>query len=366
MVDELLDHLDDGDCIKSLDIIGHGKPGEIGVGDGRGNEEGKHIDGDEEEWGDDLARLRNRFCDDAEVRLLGCNTGVCDKGASKLYDLAQFLGVTVTGTTRDIYPDDFDTDGFDGDDDDIVSVGPDDDEPDCMASDYTKGLKKDETDNRFDPEQADILGFGFRDVLRYGLPSPLESPSYVFRDSRLLHAILNRFDFSQAYVGANLGARIDALIHVLYRDLGTDTWEITLDFHGLVIQRFESRLLYLTKEKVNVQEQLSSYLALQEAADQLRRDALGNTAAVPKLFSGSHAISKPRIIRALIPSARHLKFAELLKQPVTVLLGVTPELAQSLDQLFGVKTIAQLAKVRGNARIMRIARAISYQQEKNS
>ena len=111
----------DGDCIKELNLIGHGRGGNISVGDGQTTIAGKRINGDEDDWKEDVEKLKDKFCErGAKLNLLGCNTGVCDEGAAKLHKLANLLGVKVCGTTRSIYPKDFGRNGFNGDDDDLV------------------------------------------------------------------------------------------------------------------------------------------------------------------------------------------------------------------------------------------------------
>lgn len=84
-------------CINSLWIVGHGKEGKIAVGDGQHkNTLYGHINGNENQWKAVFAHIKPLFCATAEVLLVGCNTGACDKGRDKLYKLAQELGVTVS------------------------------------------------------------------------------------------------------------------------------------------------------------------------------------------------------------------------------------------------------------------------------
>lgn len=81
-------------CIKSFCIVGHGNRGLICVGSGQLPKSGKYLNGNQSEWEKQFARLCSRFCKDQEVihiYLLGCNTGVCEKGARKLHDIAQSL-----------------------------------------------------------------------------------------------------------------------------------------------------------------------------------------------------------------------------------------------------------------------------------
>src|SRR5262249_45049470 len=73
---------------------GHGSPGCIGTGDGETYQPGNHINNNRKEWEPQLSKLCDKFCKDApeiEILLLGCDTGVCDDGAAKLYELAKFF-----------------------------------------------------------------------------------------------------------------------------------------------------------------------------------------------------------------------------------------------------------------------------------
>jgi hypothetical protein len=59
MVDQILAEFQNGDCIKSITIIGHGAPGNISVGNGQtGTDKDKEINGNNEDhWGPELDRL---------------------------------------------------------------------------------------------------------------------------------------------------------------------------------------------------------------------------------------------------------------------------------------------------------------------
>ncbi|MBN1163518.1 MAG: T9SS type A sorting domain-containing protein [Candidatus Krumholzibacteriota bacterium] len=102
MVDSVLGQLDTNDCISELNLLGHAAPGVMGVGDGTGYEDGKHINGGAAEWWDDLKKLKDKFCEGATVYLLGCNVGACSLGAAKLKELADSLGVEVAGAVDEV------------------------------------------------------------------------------------------------------------------------------------------------------------------------------------------------------------------------------------------------------------------------
>lgn len=101
MVNKIRRSLKPGECIKSLAIAGHGSNGNISVGDGQTTQAGQHIDGNRAEWEPQLRRLCDKFCPDIpeiEILLLGCETGVCDRGAAKLFELATFFKECAKGT----------------------------------------------------------------------------------------------------------------------------------------------------------------------------------------------------------------------------------------------------------------------------
>jgi len=85
------------DCIRNLYILGHGNKGNITVGDGMyGNNQNKHINGNEAKWSTPLKNLGILLCDTSStVWLIGCNVGACNKGSSKLYKIAQTVNAIV-------------------------------------------------------------------------------------------------------------------------------------------------------------------------------------------------------------------------------------------------------------------------------
>jgi hypothetical protein len=93
MVDKILGRLKEGDCIKTLNIYGHGRQGRIATGKGNsapgaGNRgqyiDGSGADGNTTSWEPELKRLKGKFCKGATVNLYGCNVGAGEEGASKL------------------------------------------------------------------------------------------------------------------------------------------------------------------------------------------------------------------------------------------------------------------------------------------
>ena len=112
MVVQIENCLQEGDCIRTLTIIGHGSPGQIAVGDGTGRIAGRYIGGGtldptspayRPDMVATLARLTPRFCDGAQVILRGCDVGNGDLGEMFVQRLVALWGVSVkahVGTIR--------------------------------------------------------------------------------------------------------------------------------------------------------------------------------------------------------------------------------------------------------------------------
>jgi hypothetical protein len=111
MVEKILARLGPVDCIRELWLYGHGREGVFMLGKGQSAIwwSSSYIylyDKDNEtinNWRTPLALLKNRFCKDATVNLLGCNTGAGVKGAGTLFELAQFWGVKVRAPINKVY-----------------------------------------------------------------------------------------------------------------------------------------------------------------------------------------------------------------------------------------------------------------------
>ena len=111
-VKELVDHVDKNvgkkDCIENITIIGHGRPGNISVGDGQGHDNKKRIGlTNENIWGPLLDRLACRFCKGGTVYLRGCNTGADKEGAELLHRIKLRLKCAIvqapTGICNPLY-----------------------------------------------------------------------------------------------------------------------------------------------------------------------------------------------------------------------------------------------------------------------
>lgn len=90
-------------CITELHIVGHGHAGNVSVGDGMVTIPNKHINGNSAEWKPVLTSLSARLCTAANVFLVGCSTGYCDKGRSKLHEIAKLMKRPVTAPVDTIY-----------------------------------------------------------------------------------------------------------------------------------------------------------------------------------------------------------------------------------------------------------------------
>jgi len=104
MVDRILGRLKEGDCIKELNIYGHGGPGRIATGKGTSqpgpNTKDQYIDGtgavsNTASWEPELRQLKGKFCKDATVNLYGCFVGSGEEGAAKVWELAKLLNTEV-------------------------------------------------------------------------------------------------------------------------------------------------------------------------------------------------------------------------------------------------------------------------------
>lgn len=111
-VKELVDHVDKNvgkdDCIENITIIGHGRPGNISVGDGQSHDNQKRIGlTNENVWGPLLDKLACRFCKGGTVYLRGCNTGADAEGAQLLHRIKLRLKCAIvqasTGVCNPLY-----------------------------------------------------------------------------------------------------------------------------------------------------------------------------------------------------------------------------------------------------------------------
>lgn len=285
MVDMILGGLAAGDCIKSLALAGHGAPGTIAVGDGTRWKDGKHIDGNRPEWEPQLSKLCGKFCTDAaeiQILLLGCETGVCENGAKKLYELATFFKgcaksvkgkFTVYGTKR-ASAEDVEDAIRKGRRDHLVSVSSDADAvPGCLTTPTTGGVqKKDQKDQKDQkklkpvekpqrspqqelrtpmtqafpvPDPREFVAIGFRDLrTRAGQRSPVAalSPQPIS-----VPGFLALYDFSQAYEPTGIPSRTDGEAILFRADGTTLQLDVSLDYKGLEYQVGGERYLYFLR-----------------------------------------------------------------------------------------------------------------------
>jgi len=105
MVDKVLARLGEDDSIGRLTLIGHGSPGNLSMGDQKEHVEGKHIGiANQDEWGEDIDRLKPRFSNDALLTLRGCNAGRGSEGRELVDLLHAKLGVKVRAPTGPTTP----------------------------------------------------------------------------------------------------------------------------------------------------------------------------------------------------------------------------------------------------------------------
>jgi hypothetical protein len=108
LVNQLLQRLAKDDCIKELNLYGHGSFGLFALGNGQSHDlkrstfmaySGYHKDND---WQIVLKPLVGRFCGDAKLNLFGCWVGGREQGADLLFELAHYFNVTVRAPV-DVY-----------------------------------------------------------------------------------------------------------------------------------------------------------------------------------------------------------------------------------------------------------------------
>jgi len=92
LVDEILAAAGD-DCIRTLQIVAHGSPGQISAGSGTTSIAGMSMGNPRSPWQEQLRRLQGRFCEDSGfVTLNGCNVGADDAGSQFLQEVLSFFG----------------------------------------------------------------------------------------------------------------------------------------------------------------------------------------------------------------------------------------------------------------------------------
>jgi hypothetical protein len=103
--------LEPGECIRNLDLYGHGSPGYFGFGNSQGSDyvQSTYIDIKAKspamvrEWKKELEELEPYFCAGAVLTLYGCHVGANDEGSEFLYTLSQHLGVRVRAPVNTVW-----------------------------------------------------------------------------------------------------------------------------------------------------------------------------------------------------------------------------------------------------------------------
>lgn len=248
-----------GDCIKSLALVGRGSSGNISVGDGSRWKPGKHIDGNRAEWERPLGKLCDKFRKDAgeiEILLLGCDTGVCDGGAQKMFDLARFYKECAKGAkgkfrvygTKRKSAGDVEEAIRDKRRDHLVSVSSDATAaPDCLAPASKDGLKEKEKPPReiLRPQPAEFTSVAFRDLRTVaGVRSPL---AVLIPPPITVRRFLGLYDFTKAYEPAGLPRDIDGQAVLVRRDGSTESANISFDFAAIEFTRKAESYLFLLR-----------------------------------------------------------------------------------------------------------------------
>lgn len=259
MVAKVLASLEAGDCIKSLALVGHGASGNVSVGDGSRWKPGKHIDGNRAEWEKPLTKLCDKFCKEAEeieILLLGCDTGVCDGGAQKMFDLAKFFKDCAKGAkgkfcvygTKRKSAEDVEDAIRNKRRDHLVSVCSDSAAvPACLAPVSKDGLKEKEKPPREipRPQPSEFSSVAFRDSRTVaGARSPL---AVLIPPPITVRGFLGLYDLTKAYEPAGLPRDIDGQAVLVRRDGSTEAANISFDFAGIEFARKGDLYLFLLR-----------------------------------------------------------------------------------------------------------------------
>ncbi len=291
MVDRIKGALGAGDRIEVLDIVGHGRPGAISVGAGLlTGRAGKEINGDPDEWLDELLELKEEelLCERATIRLLGCYTGCCDKGAEKLQFIADKLDVIAYGTNRALTPGDFGPSGFVDDGNTLVCRHPGQDDPvKCMVKcgeylpeEYYYRFEPDPPQEEppepeeeppppelpEEPDDKCITAMSFRDLHREGPPGYLDFPTFTVRDRKPIRAFLDLFDLSVPRRATGLLAQRDAFVYVIDDEQKIQRWDLALDYSALIVPHGDERVLYMRRSP-EVREVLDEFFVFHAARE---------------------------------------------------------------------------------------------------
>ncbi len=199
-------------CIRMLKLVGHGCPGNISVGAGQGWVKCKQINGDGDDWKKAFSKLKKRFCKNGRILLVGCNVGACEKGRSKLKELADFFGVPVEAPTGKTYGDCSEEAGSEH-----VVAKPGEGKPPHKESPSDKKKKKEAKPGGvqtfpFEVDRIRSLGIHPAELFREDLS--IDGAAYVLTEEEAIRRFFERIDFSHTVDGEGLGAKYNAYVFV--------------------------------------------------------------------------------------------------------------------------------------------------------
>lgn len=232
LAEKLTKYAKDNDCcIKKITFMGHGRPGQISVGDGQKKEECKYINGhpgNEADWKRDLAPLKKILCKDATFVLKGCGVGYCSIGLYKMQELAEEFGVTVIAPTVK-------TKGGQGiddlDEDDVRRVTPPVGEkakPDAKCNEAWESGARDEAESEAEaglgvPFTDAVVALGFYAASDEDVPSIQDMPELPITDPEWIALFTEQIDPSRAYDATGEEYESEAIIVIQYAGVALDT-----------------------------------------------------------------------------------------------------------------------------------------------
>lgn len=355
MVDGVLAKLKKGECIGKLEIVGHGDNGILVVGARRsGDVAGKRINGGKDEWDDQLLRLKGKFCEKGKIVLAGCSVGVCDKGATKMLEVANLLNVKVCAASKTINPSDFGKNGYKSE---TTEVSPGD-KAGCRKPEDPKRVKKlkklkDDGFRYIAPEKIKALG------LKLSGADISHATVLPIRETEVIQSLFEYVDFNTPYDGNDLSSVVDVEISVSFNEYVNDSWAVILGYEAIEIVRNNKFLLFAITNSEAFKCQIEWLMNIQTNTDALYRDMFGFNTQRPNSTQGQPLKEFRALVVASIDKPyRSHSGQELLNSPLSVIKGIGPVTEQQLMEALNINTVADLAAINVDNRWTKIARNI--------
>jgi len=351
LVKKVIKKLGKNGCIRTLDIVGHGGSGILVVGGRRtAGIKGKQINGDKKDWEDELKKLKKRFCKKGKLRLLGCSVGVCDKGASKLQQVADVVGVPVSGASRDLTSDDYGSKGFKGSSKDLIEVKPGDKVTKCLVK--TDGTRVKKLKKLKKPKQLKTGNAGVvnpNGIQRIGIRSQgfITGTSLIhpIDDRVVIDALIDLIDFEEAYDGSEVASVVESQISVMYGSGLVESWNIIFEGQGVELARGGRSVVFASRDAQAVNAFVTELTEIQIASDQLYRDVFGLSTSRARRHPGPAKVLRAEIINLVDKPFRELSASGILDLPITAIKGVGEIRAKALKETLDVSTVSELAEL---------------------